>query len=138
VVHCKDLQLAGVVVLEEPFLALVRFVTLLHEEFVFQRIDGQTFGGGFVVEQFGIVVKTPPLEEEKRSLDFGGDRSCHFKTYLIALRPVARVQHDIGAGIVQARFVTTNFTNLGQHPVLKDGKIKENQNIVETISTRGS
>ena len=38
---------------------------------------------------------------------------------LVALRPVARVEDRIAAGVIEASFVTANLSLLGEHPVLK-------------------
>jgi hypothetical protein len=47
-------------------------------------------------------------------------------TNLISFATMARIQDDVGASVVKASFITSDFTRLAEHPVLLRGEKRAN------------
>lgn len=108
-------QLGGVVVLEEPLLGLSMWTAVLHEELLIITANGHAAIWRFMVQLFGVDSISPELKWDEFLI---WDSEKFDLTNLISFSTVARIQNNIRASKVQARFVASNLAGFAEHPIL--------------------
>lgn len=110
------LQFAWIIIFQFPFLRLLMTIALFHHNFVLWFQNCKTLLGRAMPYLICVHVICPKLKIN--TLNAGTRELLEKFNYLIALRSVAWIKHNIVARVIQACFVSSNLASFTEHPVL--------------------
>lgn len=115
---CDLCQFTWVIILKIPFLSIAMCITFQHQELLMITRYFQTSIGRLVMKLLRVFFVWPELESHGWRTWVTTTLINFHLNYLIAFTAMAWIENNISPCIVEARFVTSDFSRFWEHPVL--------------------